>query len=271
LARFRPIEREEDLPNGDGSGESFVLDYKSLIIVDAWWELAKDIAALANHVGGTLIIGAKEPAPGGRPNYHGLADAETCEAVRVAYEQAAREHCLPRPIVRPVSIKLATGVWVVAVNVEPFPDAPVGARAPGVNRNNHPETSPAFSFPIRVGRHTQWITPDQLPLLTDVKIRRAIVLLEAIPIEHKVTLWFRHPRNPTDVRVWPKPLNGMRVLPFRNVIEVEFQDDATYRRRIPLEHIDAVWEAKDGEWSVLLRGHFEGHDYVANPSNAWFR
>jgi hypothetical protein len=52
--------------------EGPTLDFKSTVDGDAWWELGKDIAAFANHVGGTILVGAYEQSDG-TAEYLGIA------------------------------------------------------------------------------------------------------------------------------------------------------------------------------------------------------
>src|SRR5258706_9897117 len=200
MARFLPIEKEADLPSTTEARESLGVDFKAMIDPKAWWELAKDIAALASHVGGVILVGAKEQ-PDGSPVYFGLDESDAERAMK-AYEDALAQHCVPRPIARPKIVELPSGKLLVAVNVEPFPDQPVAARFPGINKKSAPETSDAWRFPVRVGRDTRWLSPDQLPLLTNPVVRRHVILLEQIAVTERTILHlvWRNPSNHSTLR-----------------------------------------------------------------------
>src|SRR4051812_43949768 len=58
---------------------------------------AKDVAAFANHQGGTLLIGAQE-VQGLLQSYVGMT-AAAAVAVRTAYSQAIEQRCQPPPTV----------------------------------------------------------------------------------------------------------------------------------------------------------------------------
>ena len=82
------------------------LDYKGKQSPVEWWELAKDIAAFANHLGGVLLLGAYERSDG-RPNFGGLAPDEVTKLI-VAYHDAALKRCQP-----PVVISCVRIPWTV--------------------------------------------------------------------------------------------------------------------------------------------------------------
>lgn len=255
MPRFRPIEKFEDLPVTADARESFVLDFKATVDPGAWWELAKDIAALANHVGGTLVIGAREPVPGNAPTYHGLEPADA-EKLALAYERVVAEHCLPRPIVRPVPVELPGGRQILAVNVEPFPDQPVGSRVAALNRQGQPEPSEAWRFPVRVGRDTRMLGPDHLPLLTSARVRRNVIFLEMIPQPFQfghVSLVWRFPTHPVPTI---SALQTLVVSPFENLVTAEFLDTNGRIAKIwiPLDDVETVWRAGDAGWQIRVAG-----------------
>jgi len=273
MATYKPIETIEDLPHTTSARENLVLDFKSTVATKVWWELAKDVAAFANHVGGTLLIGASEKSPDG-VHYNGL-DADEAESITKAYENAVAEHCLPRPIVRVIPIPVLDGKRVVAVNVEPFPDQPVGARVPTLNRNDEPTTSNGFQFPMRTGRDTRHLTPDQLPLLTNAVVRRNVVLLERIPSpvgDTNVLLVWRHPNNTTTPRPTITPLASVKVDVLANLIFAEIREGTMLIKiEVPLDDIETVWESRIDGWNIRVRGFIiENRTYVSNPLNAPF-
>lgn len=72
--------------------EGPTIDYKGDADPAEWWELAKDIAAFANHLGGVIVVGAYEPD--GLPSIQGLPP----EKVRALdhWEQRPRAVTWPR-------------------------------------------------------------------------------------------------------------------------------------------------------------------------------
>lgn len=244
-----------------------------------WWELSKDVAALANHVGGTLIVGAQEPEPGNAPKYHGISRIDAEKFAR-AYEQAVMEHCRPRPIARPVPVDLPGGQQVLAVNVEPFPDQPVGTRFPSVDQKGQPKPSTAWQFPVRVGRDIMMLTPDQLPLLTNARVRRIVILLEQIPQPLKygraVLVW-RNPSNSTTTAPVETPLMALSVSAFENLLTTELvMDTAVSKLWIPLDDVETVWRGANDSWFIRVLGFIATSGgrvvgYLSNPSNTVLR
>jgi predicted HTH transcriptional regulator len=60
------------------------------------FELAKDVAAFANHLGGELLVGANE-VDGVVGEYEGLP-LPLANTLREQYSKAVKRRCLPRPL-----------------------------------------------------------------------------------------------------------------------------------------------------------------------------
>ena len=92
---FEAIEPPRSLPAIGSAVERAVMDFKDYRAHRAWkqFEYAKDIAAFANLVGGTLVIGARED--GHLREYVGLTDDEA-STVRQAFSDAVADRCMPR-------------------------------------------------------------------------------------------------------------------------------------------------------------------------------
>ncbi|HKY38630.1 MAG TPA: ATP-binding protein [Polyangiaceae bacterium] len=158
------------------------LDFKSVADVATPWEHAKDVAAFANSLGGTILVGASNTD---RVTLHGLR-AQTAREVMDIYENAAMQ-CSPTVPVDPVPITLPSGSVVVAVNVAPYPDALVAAPAAvkskpadgGKPKQERVENS--WRFPVRRASQTHYLKPEELPLYMNPQARRAYIRLAAIP------------------------------------------------------------------------------------------
>ena len=90
---FTPIQQLADLPAPGVGREGYALDFKVRINVADRFEAAKDVAALANARGGTLLVGA---ATDGEllKNYVPLS-SEDADGVQRCYEEAVRDRCRP--------------------------------------------------------------------------------------------------------------------------------------------------------------------------------
>src|ERR1700722_5777065 len=177
--RYKPVRTLADAQALADTTEDRSVDFKATADPDEWWELAKDIAAFANHVGGTILVGAREQANGTAVLF-GVTSAEAIELAR-EYENAAKDKCKPRPLVGIEQIPIENGNVVVAVNVEPFPLALVGAMFYAPDKNGKPQTCDAWRFAVRVGKHNVPLQPDQIAMFMEPKTRRMVTLLEGIP------------------------------------------------------------------------------------------
>ena len=107
---------------GDGY-EREVLDLKQTGKGTSAFHFAKDVAAFANHLGGTLLVGAEEHL-GRVKEYHPLSEADV-SAVQSTISMAVRDRCSPHPVVEPARIPY-DGRFILAVNVAPELSALVG-------------------------------------------------------------------------------------------------------------------------------------------------
>ncbi|MCC6527992.1 MAG: hypothetical protein IT373_35425 [Polyangiaceae bacterium] len=235
-------------------------------------EHAKDIAAFANALGGTILVGAAELPDG--VAYAGLP-ADLAREVAEGYKLALRGRVRPRPRVEVVEIRdPATDRVVVAVNVHAYADQPVGCAVDTVQDDKGARLKPltgeavAWRFPQRVSNHCRWIQPEELAMLMNPHARRVTLLLERIPSEHRqaVTIqnWHVRQDNPDVVKVTLE-----RVDLDANVMCIKVREASPLR--IPLDDVEAVWEASPGTWHVRVNGHVgqfgneHGWRYVSYP------
>jgi hypothetical protein len=168
---------------------------------------------------------------------------------------------------------------IVAVNVNPYPDQPVGSKLPQPNRNGDLVPYDAWQFPVRVGRHTRPLVPAMIPMLTNPRVRRAVILLEAIPkpsapsFQEPRLLW-RHPTNRTKAEPQQTPVRIEAVEPEKNTVALRVMEHGGNTTiRVPLDDVEAVWEARDHLWHIRVSGSVGGQgapEYISNPTNAAF-
>lgn len=165
-----PITMASQLPVVGTSYETSALDFKRDANLKDPLELAKDIAAFANQLGGTILVGMQESNEGLAVKWFPMTASVAAE-VQTAYERAALEHLSPRPRVQAARIPIKGGECI-AVNIEPYVDGVVAARADA--KNPH-----VWRFPIRIGKECKWLTPEEVALMTP-ETRKAIVMLSRI-------------------------------------------------------------------------------------------
>ncbi len=271
---YRRVETLGDLQAACTSTEGLSLDFKASKTTKEpeWRELSKDIAAFANHIGGVILAGANENSDNTATAF-GLAPAEA-KRLQAAYEAAARDKCLPRPIVTCKQIVLDSKKVVVAVNIEPYPDQLVGAMFPDWNQNDKPITSDAWRFYVRIGKDNIALTPDKLAMFMNADIRRTVIRLESIPSKDvRIFVVWRNPTNQVSANPQEEHVSAPEVDVPANVFACDRAvGEQAYRLRIPLDDVDAVWEATPGRWLVRVTGYLADRDqYISNPSNAVFR
>ena len=179
MASFRPVRRFEDLPalgQLTRSTESTVFEFKSGYNPDDQCEMAKDIAAFSNMLGGAIIVGAsRDEAP---LSYPGIPH-ELATRLSHQFDLAHRDRLSPKPIIERVIFPLPTDAQraILSVTVHPYPDQAVGARYEG----------DCWRFPIRTGSQTTYLEPSMLPLF-NANSRRATILLDTIEPDSQLEL-----------------------------------------------------------------------------------
>ncbi|WP_437895160.1 AlbA family DNA-binding domain-containing protein [Sorangium sp. So ce124] len=254
------------------------LDFKETASPTTVWEHAKDVASLSNTFGGVILIGAR--AKGGILEHKGIPSAFAAD-LKEAYEQAANNHCSPAVIldVIPIPIPALSGNLVfLAVNVEPTIEGPIGAKAERKDRNGVTIVDEnAWVFPVREASQTKYLTPNELPMYMNPKVRRTLLLLDCIKDGSFVQLWVP-PGPPTDEAILDStigqhvdehvygPLSlesinatkGAADLAKNSAIFGWQNTEGPYVRLItagvPLTDIEDIWQAPDHKWNVRLGG-----------------
>jgi hypothetical protein len=219
--------------------------------------MAKDIAAFANYVGGTILVGASEQ-PDGTATFHGI-DRQRVTDLAAGYEMAARDKCRPRPLATPDPIELP-GVdrVVLAVNVDPFSLGPVGAMFVGRNRTGEPTTSDGWRFPMRVGKHNVPLQPDQIAMFMEPRIRRTVTLLEKVQLGADVwVFWNAYTDQQLRTKMGETTLAMAGVDVQGNVLALGAKGTKVATIHVPLDDVDAVWTEVHGSTSVRVTGTYD--------------
>lgn len=263
-----PLIDPQELPEPGTSREGLCLDLKATVDPKDGFELAKDVAAFANSVGGTILVGAHEGASNTLGRYAPMTE-DLAGTLRDAYNKAVGARCEPAPIIDPILIP-RDGGWLVAVNVWPFPSQAVGVstRDPkhgGVGDNG-------WAFPLRTGIHTAFLKPGQLPMLMIPEVRRVAALLEQIPPEARknVQVFWRSPRQVGSTLEGPF-LSLVEVRSMENVAIFANQNprpvaDLTKGLHVPLDAIENVWSVGEFEWCIAVTGRLEE---ISDGRRAW--
>lgn len=266
---YKRVQSLDDLKSALLSTETCELDFKAFVDSKEWWELAKDIAAFANYLGGVILVGATEESTG-LPRLCGI-ELDFALTLKEAYEKAARDKCSPRPLLTAVILEPPEipDRRVLAVNVEPVPDQIVGAMFCGRNSQGQATTSDAWRFPIRIGKDNIAITPDRIPMFIDAKTRRVAIRLSSIPRGSTPQLVWRRPSNQSNESPVVEPIIGLEVDVPANVFRARRVNDARQPAfSVPLDDVEAVWEATQANWRVRITGWLDDKNgYVTNPSN----
>ncbi len=165
------------LPDPGAAFERAVLDLKGSYSDEHSFHLAKDVAAFANHLGGTVLVGAWEEN-GRVGRYNGLTESDFSET-QERISKAVRDRCSPRPYFDFSRFNLDSARYVLAVEVPPHIDVPVAVKTKA-DKNTDGYGGEAWTYPVRTGSHSAFLLPEQLAMLSVPQVRRAQVLLSQI-------------------------------------------------------------------------------------------
>ncbi len=232
------------------------LDYKETQDPAKWWELAKDIAAFANHLGGVILLGAVEE-PDGLPDLKGLPPG-VVTTLQNAYYDAALKRCQPPALIACVRIPWDDGKEMLAVNVQARADGIIGAQFWTPNKGGKLEATNAWQFPLRVVRDNQPMPLEQAMLHMSSRTRRAAILLEGIPEAERAAVQFLY-IVPSEGRPYRLEAKIGRVEVAKNMLPFSVANSGitvVHSQFMPLDDVDTVWEA-GGRWTIRVTGFFE--------------
>jgi hypothetical protein len=216
-----------------------VMDWKTKPAAFAFAR-ATDVAAFANHLGGTLLIGAREEH-GQLRAYVGMTPEEA-GACRDDYSKAVADRCQPRPAVDFDEYTHPSDPTkrIVAINVQP------SLNLVGVKVTAHKQSEgwggDSYVFPVRSGTDARYLEPGQLAMFMTPQIRRIAVMLARIP-------------HNAEVAICPDSKSHMSctfvdVSEEDNICTVITNINRTVR--YPLDMIQSVFQDIDGRWHIMI-------------------
>jgi hypothetical protein len=257
---FKTILLQEDLPIVGQSYENYSLDMKSFsdnIETSKQYpdiEMAKDVAAFANSTGGVILIGAIEKIRhGGHLSGYSPISAKKAEEVRNNFSRAIETRCSPSPLID-IAIIPIDQTRVIAVNTWPFPGQSIGVRAK-TDSNIEGKSVDAYFFPLRVGVNTDFIKPEQLPMLMVPEIRRIVILLDLIPrSEYKTVRIHCYFIGSDEQGEEDASLETFDIFSNSIAIHVPMQGRPaeTKKHILPLDTVRSVWKGTNGRWNISL-------------------
>jgi hypothetical protein len=200
MPSYKPIVSVADLPQVGQDIEHETLDFKArydLAKPEIRHEIAKDLAMFANHLGGTVLVGAAEDRTSKRLHAWAPLSPQDAGLIQDAAEKAL-EHLSPRPLLA-VSRLPVDGGEVVALNVEPMIGGVVGVR-----QASHRDS---YTFPIRRASQCAWLSPEVLPMYLLPELRRIVIMLERVRGHSNIEVlhWKLPPLPEDDLRAVPRP------------------------------------------------------------------
>ena len=235
-------------------------------------EFAKDVAALANVLGGHVLVGVSTEMGRTRcTGFHGI-DKQLATEITKAFEERVKERCRPTPVFNVRSIDLPNAPKVViVVAVEASPIAPVGVLLR--QESGGALVDEGWAFPYRVGSLTEYLQPDQFGAYESMSARRSAALLSSIPARERLSLtlrWVVGSALPPGSGYGDGQSSHLESLKARfdrvdllgNVATFSALDEQT-PVHLPLDQIKTVWrKTKDGEarWEVSIIGSLHRDD-----------
>jgi hypothetical protein len=253
------------------SSESADLDFKATLDPSKGKiEFAKDVAALANVLGGHVLVGVSTDMNGTRcTGFHGIEKDLATEITKVVEEQV-KDRCRPTPIFNVRSFGLpASPKVIVVVAVEASARAPIGVCLR--QEKGGLLVDKGWAFPYRVGSLTEYLHPDQFGVYESMTARRAAAILSSIPPAEREQVhlyWIVHggvDRGYGDGGMVHRESVAVRFLCLDLLGNVASFSELNGEARIdvPLDQIQTVWRKtrRGGQsWEVSLIGGLEHTD-----------
>jgi len=245
------------------------------------FEVAKDVAAFASAVGGTILIGAHEGGGPRRGMVGAFASVTAPGELVTRVTQSVNQNTRPLPIFEPRIIRLSVDdqrqvlerepdetaeVIVVAVNVRPTASGFVAVR---VCRPDGAVIADAFKFPIRGGERTRCLLPEELALYQDAHERKVAVLLHQIPAVDRAQGAGLRVRLYDDTGATNQLRDVVRIDEEHKILVLMLDGlHETLTANIPFAFIRTVWRDELGEWCIFVEGRVF-HD-IADASRPQF-
>lgn len=239
------------------------LDFKSRLPAPTKpFELAKDVAALANGLGGSIVVGASTQ---GKFLCTGLPGIPVQDAINLSadFERAAGDRCRPRVVLDCAVIRLPSDPSnaVLSVNVAASGLVPVGV---DLREKGDADT---WKFPLRTTSQTVWLSPDQFGAFENMTARRSGALLASIPLAEREQVTIREERSHRrpqrgsvvggDARHRGSLVGCLVDVDYRanvaHFMMAEKAGDARSDFRVPLDWVATTWrDNSTNQWIVLV-------------------
>lgn len=246
--------------------ESADLDFKETLDPNGSIEFAKDVAALANTLGGHVLVGVSTEMNRTRcKGFHGI-ERGLATTIAETFEKQVKERCLPSPIFNVRSLDMpGSDKVIVVIAVEPSARAPIGVLLR--QSKSGPLVDKGWAFPYRVGSLTEYLHPDQFGVYESMTARRAAAILSSIPENERAAItlrwtvrgtlpgngWGDGQRDHIQLESCEVQFEGVDLLGnsalFNTVIKRERID-------IPLDQIQTVWRTTKG-WAASISGSLQ--------------
>ena len=230
---YRPINSREDfesLIQIDKTSESIHWDYKQQFNDEKKSDIAIDLAAFANTLGGTLLIGVSEKNIDGRKVANSLFNVDDFEKIKKSVYTSIVDLMSPHIDIQVAPIKV-DDVLIVAINVEPS----VNLVSVSQEKNRH-----YYCFPYRTDFGNKYMAFEEVEKRMMDNKTRAMYL--------KLKKYF-----PTDgkVNVYPAPIaNNKMEWRFERIYnsenEIRLDQDGYRSIDIPISFIEEVWNGRGG-------------------------
>jgi Putative DNA-binding domain len=242
IQSWKPITTRADLPTA-GTEESEYLDLKEQPwpdTDDGKREIARDVAQFANHLGGSIIVGAVEDGKDRLTGYVTVA-----EAAKVA--QRVNDVChgalSPRAELRITTILIAHAKEIVVINVMPH----VGIVAIKVKGSDR------WEFYRRYGKGKRPVSFEEVEHMW-TEGRRGQVILSKVPVDPtqdqtRLVIVDAVASDPAFLR------EPVRLMLHDSCFELELKNGKHFF--LPYEFVRAAWPDLNGQWTVSLTAKFE--------------
>lgn len=225
-------------------------------------DLGEHVAAFANASGGTIVVGVPERYESPLYDVKGLSVPDAA-ALHHAFEMSVRDLCRPNAVLHQEQLRIpGTDRVLLVVNVDPSPMLPMGVR--GTKKDQK-----GWSYPLRVGSHTRHLTPEDLPMLMEPRIRRVRLALANIPEAQRGhgQVYVLEKTSPlASLTGDAEQSRGYRYVPHpcriaapkadsEIVILILYREAGHEHVAIPLVDVEAVWQLVRGSWALRAAGH----------------
>lgn len=230
---YRPIKNQDDFKSLIHIGEtpeSIHWDYKQQFNDEKKSDIAVDLAAFANTLGGSLLIGVSEKNIDGRKVANTLFNIDDFERIKKSVYTSILDLISPHIEVQVVPIKM-DNVLIVAINVEPS----VNLVSVSQEKNG-----PYYCFPYRTDFGNRFMAFDEVERrMVDNKTRAMYLKLKKyLPSGGKVVL-YPFPKGNYKSEWSVEWINGFED-------EIRLLQNRLRSIVIPISFIDEVWKGQEG-------------------------